>query len=459
MNEVSDIVLFIGRFHPLIVHLPIGFLTFAFLLEVLSKWKNTKELRAAIPYALFFSFVTAAKACLLGYMLSLSGEYDGEMLDGHFWFGIATTVTSLLAWFISMDKVKFIQLKTFKANISALTLLVVLISITGHYGGNLTHGSDYLTKYAPFTEKPVKVLPPKSMEEVVFFDHIVNPILQDKCASCHNASKKKGGLSLENQEMILKGGKKGLAVVAGDLSKSDLIHRVSLNKHDEDFMPPEGKTPLSEEEIQLISFWIESANADFSTKLTTLENHSDILPIAANYLELDGSTKEKLPELAPVDSLALAALTQAGFTIRELVYDAQIYEVVLPSNTAKSNEEFTLLLEKLEKIKQHIYWLALENNFVSDQNLATIAAFENLAKLKLEKNPISNNGIKFLTKNSNLESLNLYETKVTAACFSAFLNLKKLKNVYLWKTKISKEELVSFQTDNKLPKLHLGSKN
>ncbi|WP_139958257.1 c-type cytochrome domain-containing protein [Flavicella sediminum] len=458
MNEVPDFVLFLGRFHPLVVHLPIGFLTFAFLLEIFSKWKNNKELRSAIPYALFFSFVTAAKACTLGYMLSLSGEYDGEMLDGHFWFGIATTVATLFAWLISIDKIKFIQLKSFKSNIASLTLLVALISITGHYGGNLTHGSDYLTKYAPFTDKPVKILPPKTMEEVAYFDHIVNPILQDKCASCHNASKKKGGLSFENQEMILKGGKKGLAVVAGDLSKSDLIHRVSLSDHDEDFMPPEGKTPLTEEEIKLISYWIESAKADFTTKLMAIENHSKILPIAASYLKLDGSAEAALPKVAAVDSLVIADLINAGFAIRELVFDAHIYDVVLPTQTASTNEEFTTLLKKLEKIKDHVFWLELEDNFVTDENLQTLTTFSNLTKLKLAKNPISDAGITSLEKMVKLESLNLYETKITASSLDSFLKFKKLKSVYLWKTSITKEELTNFETTNELPKLYLGMK-
>jgi len=52
MNEVSDIVLFFGRFHPLVVHLPIGFLFFAFILEVFARWKGNKVITEAVPLAL-----------------------------------------------------------------------------------------------------------------------------------------------------------------------------------------------------------------------------------------------------------------------------------------------------------------------------------------------------------------------------------------------------------------------
>lgn len=456
MNEVSDIVIFLGRFHPLIVHLPIGFIMFAFLLEILSKWKNLKELRAAIPYALLFGAITAAKACLLGYMLASSGEYDGPMLDGHFWFGIATTTFTLLAWLISIDKIKFIKLASFKANIATLTFLVVLISITGHYGGNLTHGADYLTKYAPFGEKPQKIAPPKDVNDVVLFDHVIYPILEEKCMSCHNPSKKKGGLALDNAENILKGGKKGLAIVPGDIEKSGVFHRVTLNHDDKEFMPPDGKTPLTEEEISLLSFWIKSAKADFSIKLVAAEEKEEILKTALAYLNMGEHAKETLPEVQPADSIAVAKLANAGFTLRELVYNSGIYDVVLPSKTAKSSEETTKLLEQLAAIKNNVLWLSLQDNQVTDTHLKTIAQFKNLKQLYLNKNAITDKGIAELKTIETLKSLNLYGTEVSKESFASLVNFKSLQNVYVWKTKVTNKDVKEFEKQNSAIKLHLG---
>ncbi|ANW95893.1 hypothetical protein AXE80_06190 [Wenyingzhuangia fucanilytica] len=460
MNQVPDFVLFLGRFHPLIVHIPIGLILFAFLLEIISKWNKVEELKTAIPYALFLGALSATGACVLGYMLSLSGEYEGDQLDGHFWFGIATTVITFIAWLIRIDKLPFLKLNQFKANISALTLLVLLVSITGHYGGNLTHGSDYLTKYAPFAEKPIEVLPPKTMGEVEIYNHLIHPILEEKCISCHNSSKKKGGLSLETPEAILKGGKNGLAIVAGDLSKSELIHRVNLNDHDKKFMPPKGKTPLTKEEIQIISYWITTAKADFNIKLITAENNKELMLLAANFLGFgkDGQADEssKIPELKPVDSLLINKLAQAGFTIRELIYNKSIYDVVLPGKTAKNVTELNRLLTNLQEIKDHVLSLSLVDNSVEDEHLKFIGKFKNLRKLELNQNNITDAGIHELENIAPLEALNLYGTLVTEQSLADFPKFKNLKHVYLWKTKVSKEAVQQYQTNNEAPKLYLG---
>jgi hypothetical protein len=48
-------------------------------------------------------------------------------------------------------------------------------------------------------------------------------ILKTQCLSCHNAEKKKGGLSLETRDLALKGGENGAALKAGDAAHSALI--------------------------------------------------------------------------------------------------------------------------------------------------------------------------------------------------------------------------------------------
>ncbi|HCO83229.1 MAG TPA: hypothetical protein DIT95_06825, partial [Arenibacter sp.] len=93
-SNVPDFILFLGRFHPLVVHLPIGFLIFAFVLELYGRWKRDFAVSMAIEFALLGGAISAAVASVLGYMLSLSGDYEQDMLDTHFWFGIATTLVA-----------------------------------------------------------------------------------------------------------------------------------------------------------------------------------------------------------------------------------------------------------------------------------------------------------------------------------------------------------------------------
>ncbi|GAA4953107.1 ribonuclease inhibitor [Algibacter agarivorans] len=460
-SSVPDFVLFLGRFHPLIVHLPIGFLVFAFLLELLGKKKKYEGLTVAIPLALLLGFASALVACILGYMLSMSGDYEASMLDDHFWFGVITTVIVLVAWLIRTDWIKISKLKGVKANISILSLIVVLISIAGHYGGNLTHGSDYLTKYLPFNKKEKKVLPKlEKVEDAIVFDYLAQPILEEKCLSCHNSSKKKGGLSLQDSLSIFKGGKNGKALIAGNAHDSEMIKRALLDKTHEDVMPPEGKTPLTEEEIAILQYWIESANADFNTKISSIETSEDVLHIASNMLGFKGEAKRgdiDLPVATVVDEGILKDVISEGFSIKELVFDSNIYEVVLPSNNiTKYSNQLTSKLEKLSKIKDNILWLYIEDNNLSDGHLKLISSFNNLQKLVINRNNITDAGIQLLENHNSLLSLNIYGNSIAEGSLKSFSKMKNLQKVYAWQTGITPAHLENYVDNQDFPEVILG---
>ena len=459
-NSVPDIVLFLGRFHPLVVHLPIGFLFFAFVLEVSSRWKKNPVLTSGIPLALFLGAVSGTVACILGYMLSLSGDYEESALDTQFWFGIVTTVIAFLAWLIRIEKINIASFNKLQPNIAALTLLVVLLSVTGHYGGNLTHGSDYLVKYLPFggVDKKELVAVTK-VQDAEVFGHLVAPILQNKCASCHNSSKKKGGLSIADSVSILVGGKNGEILIPGDANNSEILKRVVLDPHDDNFMPPEGKTPLTEEEIAILTYWIENAKAGFSTKVAAVETNETITGIASTMLGLSGTSTSQgaeieTPKVALVPDDAIIALQAEGFRLRELAFESGLYEVVLAPNsnvngTPKSMSE---KLEKLLSIKENILWLSLEDNQIGDEHIALIAQFPNVQKLKLNDNPLSDDAVTPLIKLENLTSVNLLGTKITSKSIPAFSEMKRLKYAYVWKTNIQKED-VGKQSIEDFPKI------
>ncbi|MEC3908514.1 c-type cytochrome domain-containing protein [Tamlana sp. 2201CG12-4] len=463
MNEAPDFILFLGRFHPLIVHLPIGFLFFAFLLELAGRKKKYESLTLAIPFALFLGFITALVACVLGYFLSLSGDYDPLMLDNHFWFGIITTIIVLLAWLIRTEKILIGKLKGVKANISVLTLVVILLSITGHYGGNLTHGSDYLIKYLPFNKKEKKVLVPvEKLEDAVVFDYLVEPILDNKCTSCHNGSKKKGGLSLVDSLSIMKGGKGGDALIAGNSSKSEIIKRVMLNPEHDDFMPPDGKTPLTDEEITILQYWINNANADFNTKVVAVDTPEDVYHIASSLLGIKGGSKKgtvDLPKVSQIDDSILQDLISEGFNIRELVFDSNVYEAVLPPhNMIKGTKGLRVKLEKLSKIKDNIIWLYIEDNELNDKHMEVIASFTNLQKLIVNRNKITDAGVKLFENHTSLLSLNIYDNKIAKTSLESFSKMKNLQKVYAWQTDITQKELDDYLNYEEFPDVILGSK-
>ena len=89
-------------------------------------------------------------------------------------------------------------------------------------------------------------------EKLTYDDHI-RPMLENKCFSCHNPDKKKGGLELTSYAGLMNGGSGGAVVDAGNPSGSRLW---TMSAHKEEpYMPPEG-APLEAKDLALLSKWI-----------------------------------------------------------------------------------------------------------------------------------------------------------------------------------------------------------
>ena len=89
METLFEIVKYLGKFHPLVLHLPIGSLLMTFLLFVISKLQKS-SLDKAIRIGVDFSFLGALTATILGYFLSLDDTYDIENLKSHLFAGLIT---------------------------------------------------------------------------------------------------------------------------------------------------------------------------------------------------------------------------------------------------------------------------------------------------------------------------------------------------------------------------------
>jgi hypothetical protein len=260
---------------------------------------------------------------------------------------------------------------------------------------------------------------------------------------------------------IKKGGKNGEAFIAGNVAKSEMMRRVMLNPHHEDYMPPEGKTPLTDEEKSILSFWIEKANADFRVTMGELETPEEITSIASNLLGLEDVTGKSgipLPKVGLVNEEILKDITGAGFNVRELIFETGLYEVVLPPHfiDSKSGNDLDGKLEKLLPMKDNIIWLSLKDNGVQDRHLKTIGQFVNLQKVELEKNPITDLGIAEITGIQSITGLNLYQTKITASSFDNFIKMKGLERVYAWGTAITEDEVARFAAKQNRPAIIMG---
>jgi len=107
------------------------------------------------------------------------------------------------------------------------------------------------------------------IEQALVFDHLIKPILDTKCVSCHNPDKLKGKLVLTDSISIHKGGKSGKLFVSGNPEISLLINRIHLAPENKKHMPPSGNSQLTPDEKELLRLWIKT-NTRFNQKIVSL---------------------------------------------------------------------------------------------------------------------------------------------------------------------------------------------
>lgn len=465
----ADWVLFFGHFHPLIVHLPIGFLLIAGLLELDRLTRRNSVSPHTITLILFWSAVGATMACVAGYMLSLGGGYEADTLDTHKWEGIGVAVFAWIAWAVKSENlgriIPFAQL----AYLPALGISLLLLLAAGHLGGNLTHGSDYLTQYMPAPLRTLAGVPPKApvfkaepitdVNQAMVYQQIVNPILQTRCVQCHNAQKSKAGLRMDTPDRLQKGYEDGPVFVAGKATASELIKVCLLPEDDDHHMPPKGKTQLQEGQIALLTWWIDQG-APFNKKVSDLKVNEAIRPVLASLtgggpVEAGGTNVAATSRSngpAPESPVLTMKVPAANPTIIEELKKAGL--LVLPLSKEQNQLEVSAVNARnfndvqaalLPQLSSQLVWLKLGDTPVSDAALAQIAKLKNLQKLHLEQTKVTDAGLKQLKGLTNLEYLNLYGTAVTDAGLADLVALKNLKTVYLWQTNVTEQGLAALK--------------
>ncbi|WP_025145138.1 c-type cytochrome domain-containing protein [Pedobacter jeongneungensis] len=445
---------FFGRFHPVFVHLPIGILLLACICILLSLKQKFANLKHAIPLMLLFGALSAIVSCVTGYLLANGGDYDVNLVSYHQWMGISVAVLSIILWII------YKKVKSNGVLAAVATILVILISITGHLGGSLTHGSDYLTApLKPDGAKNGAAIPPiPNVQEAFVYQNAIQPLLKNRCYSCHGSEKQKGKLRLDQEEYILKGGEDGHTVVKGKADESELIKRILLPLNDEDHMAPKEKPQLSTNEIALLKWWINNG-ADFKKKFKDLPQGDDIKPVLASLQKGEDATAEiknnDIPteEISAADDKSLKKLADAGVTIVPVSQNTNY----LSANFVNVQVMGKDILDLLKSIDKQLLWLKLENAKVNDQTLTAIKDCKNLSRLNLNNTQITDAGLVALKDLDQLQSLSLVGTKVTLKGIDQLKKLKNLKFLYLYQTKITKADLAAIK--KLLPKTNLDTGN
>jgi uncharacterized membrane protein len=305
----NTFIFFIGRFHPIILHLPIGALVVLFLMEIINKFRLELNLDAACKILLWFSIASIIPTVTLGFLLASTGSYENELLNFHKWLG----------WFTALICIWLVVLRQKKSSVRAngisrfyylfLSSNVILLSLAGHYGGHLTHGEDYLTRYMPTGMKAllnidnaeneymvINTPGDSTSKEALYFKNNIRPIIETYCFECHGEEKQKGDMRLDTLHWNMINGR--------DAERwHSALNVINLGE-----MPPKKKSQLKDEERRELVNWLsdnlkkaaiakQKDNKNVMRRLTKVQytnSLNELLGVSVNFgdpLPDDGKSK------------------------------------------------------------------------------------------------------------------------------------------------------------------------
>lgn len=442
--ERGELSQFVGRFHPLAVHLPIALVLLVAILEFAGLFRKGKHLQAGAGFVLALAATSALVAVFLGWMLGRSGGYEGGLVSRHMWGGISFAAALVLCCAIRGWNAKLYGV--------ALFATVGLMAWTSDQGGKLTHGEGFLTEHMPGKLRsmlgvaaPAKrhtatnmavPLPANSstasvsastQASIAFFASRVAPIFEDKCVQCHGPEKKKGKLRLDTFAFVMRGGKDGVVVRPGDAKSSELYRRVTLPRDNKDAMPAEGKPGLTTGELKVIEFWIASGAAEN----LAAERASAAPPPPPAEPVLPPLTADYRPRLSQIAALE----NQLGVRLIPRSQNPRD-GIILRTVGAPARCDDTTLAA-LKPIADLIVDAELARTKITDAGMKTLGGFMNLHSVDLSHTAVTSLGLASLTNLGKLESLNLTATNVDDEGVLPFRRKRGLQRLYLFETRCS----------------------
>ena len=430
-RQHADWLQFLGRFHPSLVHLPIGMLV---LLPFLEYAGITRPgLREGAGFVLRLTLAAGAITFIFGVLLAYGSGVMGATVTRHMWGSIALLIELLVCVTV---RPAWISGQLQRAYPVLLALSLLTLTWTAHQGGSLTHGSDYLTRYLP---GPLKRLFPSasaaSDAEYVgsAYSRNIHPILDAKCVACHGASKEQAGLRLDFYELLMKGGKDGAVITPRNPDRSLLLQRVTLSPSDRHFMPAEGRTPLTAEEIAALRAWVLAGASPTATSIpgiTTATENSELprQPVG-DYRDLMNDIRQ-MQRSEGAKLVAVSAQPSDGLILRTVDVAAKFDDAQLA---------------RFQRFAPFIVEAELGRTAVTDACFDTLSKFTNLRALHLEGTAVTGRSLAKLSSLSQLTYLNLSGTKVTSTAVGPLKGMPNLRHIYLFDTPA---EPASTATDN-----------
>jgi uncharacterized membrane protein/mono/diheme cytochrome c family protein len=467
----------LGRFHPVLNHLPIGMFAAIVLLELYSLCtRDRNTTRKAVTFLWSSCFVACLLTVFCGWQLAREGGYQDRLLFLHRWLSVSFSVLTLLVVILRSTVSQPWAKRVYWALLSVSCGVLV---IAGHQGGSMSHGQGYLTKYLfpARTSVAGPVVPdlvaagltsdspaePEAFEDdmmmsgmddmsgmneeeslegpeaehAVSYARQIQPIFNRHCVECHGPEKAKEDLRLDSPAGVAKGGEHGAVYVAGKPLESPLFTLVSLPADDLDIMPQKGK-PLSKEKIKLIHDWIlQGASFGEGVKLEPVT----VKPVKKAFSE--AAAQAVSGELKAI----ITNLEKRGVVVRILPGKEGWLSINL------SHAGASLPLAEMRPLSAKTAEINLSRTAVSDADLAHLQAFSMLVRLSLKDTAVSDLGLTSLQSLKTLKVLNLSGTEVGDVGIQKLAGLQLLQRLYVWNSQVTSAGIKKLQ--NQRPDLKI----
>ena len=424
---MEEIIKYLGNFHPVVLHLPIGAFLFTFLLFISQKYLKS-NFDPAVRMGLLFSFITSIITSIFGYILHLNGDYDSVLVDRHMWLAIATTI--LIGFVLYLHK----RQKPYNHVLSSFVFATVLLTITGHNGGSLTHGKDYLK--LPDFEKEISIV---SYDSIHVFNQVISPILDSKCVKCHNTGKSKGNLMLSSIDKILLGGEKGQIIKLNSSVDSRLYTYLNLPIDDEMHMPPYGNSQLNDNEKELIKLWIDEGADFYNFRKISDDNFSK---------EILSFLPKEIASVDPPNRNDLIKLIENEFRIERISTENNFIDIKYQGKSFKQS-----YLRLLSKVSDNIKRLDLSFVDLSSIDISRLDNFDNLTYLNLNNTKLTTKKLKKL--DLDIQTLILSNNNFDVSIFDKFISNPTNERVFAYNT-ISDLDLTKEISANSNDKIYFG---
>ncbi len=414
----------LGRMHPLILHFPIAFIVLLVILSVFKNQIDSNTFKKINRFLVLFTAFTTVLATLMGLFLSLEGD-STSLLTLHKWIGV--TISFLVYGLVYIKKEN-----VFKA---VLYIGFIGVIFAGHYGAGLTHGTNFITE--PLKKEDVVEI----TEDTPIFQAFVKPILDAKCLSCHNSEKKKGDLDMSTLDKMMLGGKEGVLWIADNSEESALLKRVHLPISHKEHMPPKGKKQLTQEEIELITAWIDRGANDELAR-SQLEESDTLATLVAKRFSSRSQIEEPVYNFEFANKKDIDALKNPYRTIIQNSAQSPALHVSIYGRQTFKPE----FLTDLSVIEKQIISLNLSFLPIDRSSFKFISSLSNLEDLVLNFTDLKTEDLQDLKLCTQLKTLALSGTQVDSNIHNLLQQLPKLNRVFLWNTAISKEEVEQLKT-------------